>query len=117
MAASSAAGRPPLGFDALGPVQFIPPKGFDGKTANFEEFSFKLKVYLYLMDPGYEKALKAVEDYPDRDIKDADFIDSEGREKPALIKQAGQLQWILVTLCAGSASAVLRRESTPMGVA
>ena len=64
------------------------------------------------MDPGYERALKAVADDSDLEIVGAEFIDSEGPEKPARIKQAGPLRWILVSLCAGSVSAMLRRENT-----
>ena len=41
------------------------------------------------MDCGYEQACKAIANDPDREIKDSDFIDSEGHEKPALVKQAG----------------------------
>ena len=43
------------------------------------------------MVAGYEKAFKAIADDSDRDMKDSDFIDSEGHEKPALVKQAGQI--------------------------
>ena len=46
---------------------------------------------------------------------DAAFLDEYDVLKPALIQQAGQLQWPLVTLCTGSASAMLRRESTSSG--
>ena len=40
-----------------------------------------------MMDSGYEQAFNAIEDDPDREIKDSDFIDSEGNEKPGLVRQ------------------------------
>ena len=67
------------------------------------------------MASGYEKACTTVEDYPDSEIADTDFIDEVGHPKTALIKQAGQLQWILMTLCTVSASAMFRRDITSNG--
>ena len=92
-----------MAFDAIGPFQFTPPKEFDGKKENFEEFTFKLKAYLFLMDAGYEQHLKAKEAKSEIEVTDADFIDESGHPRSALIKLAGQLQWILVSLRTGSA--------------
>ena len=38
-------------FSASGPFQFAAPPSFDGK--NYEEFNFKIKAYLSLMNPRY----------------------------------------------------------------
>ena len=54
MVASGAAGRPPLAFDAIGPLKITPPKELDGKKENFEDFAFKLRAYLFVMGSGYE---------------------------------------------------------------
>ena len=67
------------------------------------------------MYPGYVKAFRELADSPDTEITYATFLDEEGDPKPALINQAGQLQWVLVTLCTGSAAAMLRRENTSNG--
>ena len=83
-----------------------------GKQNNIEKFSFKLKAYLFLMDPGYVIAFRELEDSPETEDTDAACLDEEGDPKPALINQPGQLQWILVTLCTVSDSALLRREKT-----
>ena len=40
----------PVAFDAIGPSQFTPPDKVDGKNENFEEFAFKLKEHVFLMD-------------------------------------------------------------------
>ena len=45
----------PSAFDAFGPLQFTPPDKFGGKKDIIEEFAFKLRAYLFLSDPGYEK--------------------------------------------------------------
>ena len=71
----------PLAFDAIGPFQFTPPDKFDGKKENFEEFAFKLKPDLYLMDPGYMTASREIEDNPDKDITDESFVEEDGDPK------------------------------------
>ena len=54
-------------FGSGGTWQFNPPKEFSGKKEDFEEFSFKLKAYLILMDPEYQIDLQAIESNSDRD--------------------------------------------------
>ena len=67
------------------------------------------------MDPGYVKSFREIEDSPDIDITDAAVLDEDGEPKLALIKQAGQLQWVLVALCSGSAPTRLRRDCASNG--
>ena len=50
-----------LAFSSSGPFQFAAPSSFDGKRENFEEFSFKLRAYLNLMNPRYQEALKGID--------------------------------------------------------
>ena len=47
------------------PFQFAPPASFSGKKEDFEEFAFKLKAYLALMDVTYFNDLEAIESRPD----------------------------------------------------
>ena len=58
MAALNGAGKPPLALDAIGQIQFIPPKDKElgGKQENFEDVAFNARGYLFLMGPGCEKA-------------------------------------------------------------
>ena len=100
-----------MSFSPSGPFHFAAPKEFSGKKEDFEEFSFKLRAYLCLMDPKYNDDLNAIELNPDLEITDANFIDSSGTVKTDLLQRSTSLQWILVGLCSGSASAQLRRES------
>ena len=102
-------------FGASGPFHFSPPKEFSGKKEDFEEFAFKLKAYLCLMDAEYQNDLQAIDSNPDRPITDANFIDQNGNPKAELIQRATQLQWILVALCSGAASTLLRRETSTNG--
>ena len=50
------------GFNQVGPFQFQPPKEFSGKREDFEEFAFKLKSYLCLINPKYLPHLVAFQD-------------------------------------------------------
>ena len=79
-------------FDAIGPFQFTPPDKSDGKQDNFEEFAFKLKAYVFLMNPGYVKPVREIEDSPETEITDAAFLDEADDPKPALMNMAGQLR-------------------------
>ena len=112
MVASSAAARPSVIFDSLGPLQFTPPKEFDGDKENFEEFAFKLRACLFLMEGGYEKVCRTIEDNPDREDLDFDCINEEGDAEPELQRIAGQNQSLLLSSCTGPAAAMLRRDST-----
>ena len=49
-ATSSAPG--PMAFEAIGTFQFTPPAKFDGKKENVEEFAFKLRAYIFLVEFG-----------------------------------------------------------------
>ena len=102
------------GFDQVGPFQFQPPKEFSGKREDFEEFVFKLKSYLCLINPKYLIHLQALQDR-EQELTAADFQDARGQEDNELVQMATHLQWLLVTLCNGAASTFLRRETTESG--
>jgi len=102
------------GFNQVGPFQFQPPKEFSGKREDSEEFVFKLKSYLCLIDPKYLLHLQALQDR-ERELTAADFQDDQCREDNELVQMATHLQWLLVTLCNGAASTFLRRETTDNG--
>ena len=109
---TSSSRGPPTAFDAIGQFRFTPREDFDGRKDNFEEFAFTLKSYRFLMDAGYEKALKSAEAISDMEVTDSDFIDESGNPRTALLKQEEQPQCILVSLGARSDSTMLRRDNT-----
>ena len=45
----------------LGTPAFYPPKEFTGKAEHFEEFSYKLRAYMNLINPGYNHIFRMVE--------------------------------------------------------
>ena len=102
------------GFNQVGPFQFQPPDKFSGKREDFEEFVFKLKSYLCLINPKYLPHLVALQDRKDEVTEDL-FKDADGEEDDELIQMSVHLQWLLVTLCSGAASTFLRRETTTNG--
>ena len=40
-----------------GGLRFNPPKNFDGKEQNFEEWAYKLRAYLALSNPKFKKKM------------------------------------------------------------
>ena len=102
------------GFNQVGPFQLQPPRGFSGKREDFEEFVFKLKSYLCMINPKYFPRLQALQGRV-HELAPADFQDDRGNEDNELIQMATHLQWLLVTLCSGAASTSLRRETTENG--
>ena len=65
-------------FTSGGPWQFTPPKDFTGKKEDFEEFAFKLKAYLCIMNPQFGIDLQKIEENGDTDIVEDHFNDSDG---------------------------------------
>ena len=92
------------------PFQFAPPASFSGKKEDFEEFAFKLKAHLALMAVTYLNDLEAIESHPDTEIDDDTFKNTDGTYKQDLVDKATTLQWLLVMLCSGTASVLLRRD-------
>ena len=103
-----------IGFNSNLPFQFTPPSKFDGKREDFEEFSFTLKAYLNLMDKTFAGTMVQAES-SDTEIGDAFFMLPDGSANIKTLELATTLQWLLVTLCTGSASAFIRREQSPNG--
>ena len=96
---SSSSGNPSLGFSPSGPFQFTPPGSFSGKREEFEEFSFKFKAYMNLMNPRYAETFKQVEDRLDEEITDSAFsVGSEGAVDQELVQMAHTLQWTLISI-------------------
>ena len=104
-----------MALNITGPWQFNPPKEFSGKKEDFEEFAFKLKAYLSIMNSDYAEDLRRIEENMDTEIIDAHFNDASGDPIPGLRDRATTLQWILVALCSGAASLLLRRETSTNG--
>ena len=97
---AGSSGSPGLAFSSSGPFQFAAPPSFDGK--NYEEFNFKIKAYLSLMNPRYGVVLKDVESRVDTLVEDSYFLESDGQSyDDELVKMATNLQYVLVTLCHG----------------
>ena len=58
-----------------GNMRFNPPRNFNGKEEDFENFAYKLRAYLALSNPKFKKAMTSAqesEDAIDFDILDAD---------------------------------------------
>ena len=65
-----------MAFSVTGPWQFNPPKEFGGKKEDFEEFAFKLKAYLSIMNASYTEDLRRIEENMDVEIVESHFTDS-----------------------------------------
>ena len=102
-------------FSSSGPFQFAAPSSFDGKKENFEEFSFKLRAYLNLMNTRYQEALKGIDGNLDQEITDDHFKLPNGTIDTTLVQMAHNLQYILVSTCSGAANTFLRRDDTLNG--
>jgi len=101
-------------FSQAGPFQFNAPKEFSGKREDFEEWAYKLRAYMSLINPDYNVHMIALQDKEDEVSQDM-FKKRDGSEDTTLVQLAVHLQWMLVTLCTGSASAFLRRETGQNG--
>ena len=87
------------GFNQVGPFQLQPPKEFSGKREDFEEFVFKLKSHLSLINPKYLPHLIALQGRT-QELTPADFQGESGNEDNELVQMATHLQWLLVTCAA-----------------
>ena len=67
-----------------GGLRFNPPKNFDGKEQNFEEWAYKLRAYLALSNPKFKRLMMDYE-------KDEDKVDFDLLDAPEKIMSA-QLQ-------------------------
>ena len=91
--------------------QLLPPPTFDGKREHYEEWAFKMKSFLAVMDADFLRDLAAVELNCDNVIDDTAFTSSTtGLVIQGLRDRAMTLQWTLVATCSGSAATVLRRD-------
>ena len=54
---------------------FQPPKEFTGKADQFEEFSYKMRAYMNLLNPDYSPGFIRVEDDPTNVIRYDDILD------------------------------------------
>ena len=54
--------RTPAGRVMLPQLKFNPPKPFDGREENFEQFSYKLKAYLSMNNSKYRELMKRAEE-------------------------------------------------------
>ena len=111
---ASTSGSSGIGFSSSLPFQFAPPSKFSGKREDFEEFSFTLKAYLNLMEGTFGSTMLQAEE-TENDITDDFFRNPDGSFNDKLAQMATSLQFLLVTLCTGSASAFIRRDMSPNG--
>ena len=103
----------------LGNPTFHPPKEFTGKAEHFEEFSYKLRAYMNLLNPGYSHIFRSIEADPTQVIQDEDFHEvQQVRAEDCTVTQvvvtetkiavlASVLQNVLTTPCAGDGSTLL----------
>lgn len=98
-----------------GPSHFQAPKEFGGEDTNFDESGFKLKEHLSIMNVAVKRAMDKVEERLEQEVFDACFNDEHGKPLVDLLETASQLQWVLLTLCTGPASILLRRETATNG--
>ena len=66
-----------MAFDAIVPFKLTPPEKFDGNNDNFEEFTFKLRAYLFLADPSYETTFQTMRKQRHTTFPYADFNDED----------------------------------------
>ena len=57
----------------LGSTTFPPPKEFTGKKEQFDEFCYKLRAYMNLINTGNSQIFKMIEDDPTHIIHDEDL--------------------------------------------
>ena len=80
-----------------GGLRFNPPKNFDGKEQSFEEWAYKLRAYLALSNPRFEKMMSEYEthaDPVDYDILEADEQIMSAQLQNLLINNNNAMQQI-----------------------
>ena len=92
---------------------FQPQKEFTGRAEHFEEFSYKLRAYMNLLNPGYSQIFRKIEEDPTKVIRDEDLHEvQQVRAEDGTVTQvvvtesklavmASVLQNVLITLCTG----------------
>ena len=74
-AQTAASSTPSMTSSFQGSLRFNPPKNFNGKEDEFEQFAYKLRAYMALSNPKFRKILVAAqesEDPVDFDILEGD---------------------------------------------
>ena len=101
-------------FKQIGSFQSQPLREFTGLREDFDEFVFRLKAYLNLVDSNYAIHLTSLQDCTD-EITDDYFQDEFGDLRDDIVQMSKQLHWFLVSLCSGSALTFLQCENTMNG--
>ena len=92
---------------------FQPPKEFTGRAEHFEEFSYKLRAYMNLLNPGYSRIFERFEYGPTKVVQYEDLHEvQQARAEDGTVTQvvvtesklavmASMQQNVLITLCTG----------------
>ena len=91
-----------------------PPKEFNGKKEDFEEFQYRLRAYVILNDVSFEKELDHLENNPETVIHDG-FTDQSGNVLHDELRRSKKLQYLLTSLVSGAAQHVIRRGTSTNG--
>ena len=102
---------PPQGPQRL----LVPPRQFDGRLEDYEEFSFKLKGYLSLQEPDFGRLMTRVETMEEA-VTDAHCTEPGGGEvSERVFAMSRTLQYTLIMLCTGPALTIIRSVQTDNG--
>ena len=89
------------------------PKPFSGKAEDWDDFSFKFKAYMVMKNADYVTIFSGAEKSTGV-ITDQHFI-IEGDLKEDLVKLSRELQYMLIHLCEGSSTNLLRQTENSHG--
>jgi hypothetical protein len=98
---------------AAGSFKVPMPKPFSGKAEDWDDFSFKFKAYMVMKKADYVTIFTGAEMSTDV-ITDQHFI-IEGDLKEDLVKLSRELQYMLIHLCEGSSTNLLRQTENSHG--
>jgi hypothetical protein len=92
----------PVALGLNTPFRFAPPKTFKGKEDEFELFSYKLKAFLNMADPGYRASMNLA-------AQETDEINFETLARDRQ-RMSIHLQNVLISLTEGPALRIVKRQ-------
>ena len=90
-----------------GSLRFRPPKNFNGKEDEFDQFSYKLRAYMALSNPKFRKLMVTAQE--SEDAVDFDILEAD---EQIMLAQLQMFSYIYVTVQQLDLFNVMRLSST-----
>ena len=105
---------------SAGTKPFAPPRGFDGRIEDWEDFSYKLKAYLSLQEPDFGDCMDKIETSADPVVDEDKFFWTRLEDGSNIVSErtmgmSRTLQYTLIMLCSGPALTIVKTAHTQNG--